>query len=352
MEAGFVIAGVMWALVIISGIAAARASGQETSVWDTAAKRLGFQVTRRRRIATGSNSQPVEILRAVGFGREFVATVTASADTELEITLDGTFPHVSHERLAKVLDALGHPPLPPHMGTATRATVRHHRLHIEVFGQPWREGEISGLIEAVVSLARLLDDDAVAEQILQIAATHPGKHTRAAALDMVASSNLPRSRVVAVARGAVANASGRGLLIGATVCLQHARDVIDDDVRRRIYAALAVERNGDVLHERLIDLLVEDAAGRPPGIGAELVATLRTFAERVNHVMLPRTARMAAKRLRASLADGAAGQFAVFAPAGDAGALAVSEDERLLAHPTRDDEAEQVDEASAQREGR
>ncbi len=66
-----------------------------------------------------------------------------------------------------------------------------------------------------------------------------------------------------------------------------------------------------------------------------------------------RASRTAARTVRASLADSNAGQLAVFAPAGDAGSLAVSDDARLLAHGHGDeDDAEEVEEASALRAGR
>ncbi len=353
MEAGIFLAGAVWAIVIVSAILSTRSASEMNSVWATCAKRLGFTIKRHRRAISTGNSQAAEILRATGFGRELAVTFTASSDTIIDLTLDGTFTWADPTRLAKVLDGLGHPQLPRHMNSETRARIENGRLIVDVLGQPWRDGDISELLAATLSLGRLLDDDAVAQRILQLATKGSAPHTRSAALDLLASSTLPRPQVIAVARGAVADASGRGLLVGALLCFEHAPDAIDDSARGRIYAALRAERGGDLLHGRLIRHLVADAAGVNPSLGAELVAALRSFEEHADNASLSRVARTAARTVRASLADSNAGQLAVFAPAGDAGSLAVSDDARLLAHGHGDeDDAEEVEEASALRAGR
>lgn len=353
MEAGLLAAGAVWVIVIVSAVLATKGASEMNSMWGTCAKRLGFAIKRQRRVISTGNNQAAEILRATGFGRELGVTFTASADTTINLTLDGTFSWVDATRLAKVLDALGHPPLPRHMNSETRARIENGRLVVDVLGQPWRDGDISELLSATLALGRLLDDDAVAQQILHLATNRSAPHTRSAAMDMVASSNLPRSQVVAVARGAVADASGRGLLVGALLCFEHAPDAINDAARSRIYTALRGERGGDLLHERLIRHLVTDAASANPALGAELVGALRSFEEHTDNASLSRVARNAARTVRAALSDSNAGQLAVFAPAGEAGALAVSDEARVLAHGARDEEeAEEVEDASARRMGR
>lgn len=353
MEAGLLAAGAVWAIVIVSAILATKGAREMNSMWGTCAKRLGFAIKRQRRVISTGNSQAAEILRATGFGRELGVTFTASADTTIDLTLDGTFSWVDATRLAKVLDGLGHPPLPRHMNSETRARIENGRLWVDVLGQPWRDGDISELLSATLALGRLLDDDAVAQQILQLATNRSAPHTRSAAMDMVASSNLPRSQVVAVARGAVANATGRALLIGALICFEHAPDAIDDAVRRRIHEALCAEWDADSLHERLIRHLVADAPNASPAVGAELVAALRTYDSRIDNASMSRIARNAARTVRAALSDSNAGQLAVFAPAGEAGALAVSDEARVLAHGAREEEeAEEVEDAAARRMGR
>ncbi len=214
-------------------------------------------------------------------------------------------------------------------GAFSRAVPAELVLHAGVLSAPLSSvrlsaEEIDALVSAAVDIAGGLRRDDAVERLVAAAAASPDLAARAAALTLLALSDIAFERYADAARQAVDQAWGRLKLAGAVAMLVGAGDLPEGVDRSALYEELAAAVDADLLRCRAVPLLIEDAQGRDVATRAALAQALDLVRRRTDDADVSRTARDGARALEAGLHARGEGQLALAVDvAADEGALSV-----------------------------